>query len=346
MKNVTIKDVAKAAGVSYSTVSRALTGSPEISEETRSRILQICKEMNYTVNTVARSMVKKSTKLLGLIIPSVNNPFMSELAYHIDRQARARGYNIILCNSSRDPELERELFELMIGRQVDGILLSPAGMESYEKLYPYLSRIPTVFIGENLREMPESYVSVDNFRGAQMGVEYLYKLGHREILYFGRRRGSTTHQLRADGYAAACEHYGLTPHYCNNSFSSSSIKYGYQLAKQLFSQELRYTAIFAATDTNALGIMQAAEEVNIRIPGDLSLLGFDNIRDGSLPRIGLSTIEQPKKMLASVAVETLLDKIQNDRDGYSHRILSPALVERSSCAPLRGVTERSFVGKR
>lgn len=346
MKNVTIKDVAKAAGVSYSTVSRALTGSPEISEETRSRILQICKEMNYTVNTVARSMVKKSTKLLGLIIPSVNNPFMSELAYHIDRQARARGYNIILCNSSRDPEQERELFELMIGRQVDGILLSPAGMESYEKLYPYLSRIPTVFIGENLREMPESYVSVDNFRGAQMGVEYLYKLGHREILYFGRRRGSTTHQLRAEGYAAACEHYGLTPHYCNNSFSSSSIKYGYQLAKQLFSQELRYTAIFAATDTNALGIMQAAEEVNIRIPGDLSLLGFDNIRDASLPRIGLSTIEQPKKMLASVAVETLLDKIQNDRDGYSHRILSPALVERSSCAPLRGVTERSFAGKR
>ena len=346
MKNVTIKDVAKAAGVSYSTVSRALTGSPEISEETRSRILQICKEMNYTVNTVARSMVKKSTKLLGLIIPSVNNPFMSELAYHVDRQARARGYNIILCNSSRDPEQERELFELMIGRQVDGILLSPAGMESYEKLYPYLSRIPTVFIGETLREMPESYVSVDNFRGAQMGVEYLYKLGHREILYFGRRRGSMTHQLRAEGYAAACEHYGLTPHYCNNSFSSSSIKYGYQLAKQLFSQELRYTAIFAATDTNALGIMQAAEEVNLRIPGDLSLLGFDNIRDGSLPRIGLSTIEQPKKMLASVAVETLLDKIQNDRDGYSHRILSPALVERSSCAPLHGVTERSFVGKR
>lgn len=346
MKNVTIKDVAKAAGVSYSTVSRALTGSPEISEETRSRILQICKEMNYTVNTVARSMVKKSTKLLGMIIPSVNNPFMSELAYHIDRQARARGYNIILCNSSRDPEQERELFELMIGRQVDGILLSPAGMESYEKLYPYLSRIPTVFIGENLREMPESYVSVDNFRGAQMGVEYLYKLGHREILYFGRRRGSTTHQLRAEGYAAACEHYGLTPHYCNNSFSSSSIKYGYQLAKQLFSQELRYTAIFAATDTNALGIMQAAEEVNIRIPGDLSLLGFDNIRDASLPRIGLSTIEQPKKMLASVAVETLLDKIQNDRDGYSHRILSPALVERTSCAPLRGSAERSFAGKR
>ena len=332
MKNVTIKDVAKAAGVSYSTVSRALTGSPEISEETRERILLLCREMDYTPNTVARSMVMKSTKLLGLILTGVNNPFMSELAYHVDRQARARGYNIILCNSSRDIEQESELFDLMVGRQVDGILLCPAGPESYERLYPALSRVPTVFIGENLREAPESYVSVDNYRGAQMGVEYLYRLGHRDILYFGRRRGSTTHQLRAEGYAAACAAFGLTPRYCNNTFSSTSIKYGYQLARQLFAQERSYTAIFAATDTNALGIMQAAEEIGLRIPKDLSLLGFDNIRDSALPRIELTTVEQPKKMLASVAVDTLIDKIQNEQSGYSHRILSPALIERSSCA--------------
>ena len=334
MKNVTIKDIAKAANVSYSTVSRALSGSPEISDETRKRILQLCKEMNYTANSVARAMVMKSTKLLGLILTDVNNPFMSELAYHIDRQARARGYNIVLCNSSRNIDQERELFELMIGRQVDGVMIFPAGPESYESLRPYLSRIPTVFIGENLREVPESYVSVDNYRGAYIGVEYLYNLGHRDILYFGRRRGSTTHQLRADGYAAACRDLGIMPHYCNNSFPATSIKYGYQLAKQLFAQEKNYTAIFAATDTNALGIMQAAEETGLRIPEDISLLGFDNIRDSGLPRINLTTIEQPKKMMASVAVDSLLDKIQSELAGYSHRILLPALIERSSCAPL------------
>ena len=125
MKNVTIKDVAKAAGVSYSTVSRALSGSPEISVDTRERILQVCKEMNYTANTVARAMVMKSTKLLGLILTGVNNPFMSELAYHIDRQARARGYNIILCNSSRDLEQEKELFELMIAARWTASSWSP-----------------------------------------------------------------------------------------------------------------------------------------------------------------------------------------------------------------------------
>ena len=334
MKSVTIKDVAKAANVSYSTVSRALSGSPEISAETRERILQICKEMNYTANTVARAMVMKSTKLLALILTGVNNPFMSELAYHIDRQARARGYNIVLCNSSRNLDQERELFELMIGRQVDGVMIFPSGPESYESLRPYLARIPTVFIGENLREVPESYVSVDNYRGAYIGVQYLYNLGHRDILYFGRRRGSTTHQLRADGYAAACRDLGIMPHYCNNSFPATSIKYGYQLAKQLFAQEKNYTAIFAATDTNALGIMQAAEETGLRIPEDISLLGFDNIRDSGLPRINLTTIEQPKKMMASVAVDSLLDKIQSELAGYSHRILLPALIERSSCAPL------------
>ena len=331
MKQVTIKDVARAAGVSYSTVSRSLTGSPEISEKTRNRILQLCKEMNYTANAVARSMVMKSTKLLGLIVTDISNPFMSELAYYIDGQARARGYNIVLCNSLRSLEQERSLFELMIGRKVDGVILLPAESESYRNLSALLPRMPTIFVGENLREAPESFVTVDNYRGAYLGVEYLYKLGHRRILYFGKRKGSTTHQLRSDGYHAACRDLGLAPLCLNNTFSSTSIKHGYQLAQQLFSQPLDYTAIFAATDTNALGVIQAAEEKGIRIPQDLSLLGFDNIRDGGLPRIDLTTIEQPKKLLASMAVDSLLDKIENEMSGYTHRVLSPSLVERETC---------------
>ena len=166
MKQVTIKDVARAAGVSYSTVSRSLSGSPEISEKTRNRILQLCREMNYTANAVARSMVMKSTKLLGLIVTDISNPFMSELAYYIDGQTRDRGYNIVLCNSLRSLEQERMLFELMISRKVDGVILLPADSESYHTLEPLLGRVPTVFVGENLRDAAESYVTVDNFRGA------------------------------------------------------------------------------------------------------------------------------------------------------------------------------------
>ncbi len=336
MKRITIKDVAKQAGVSYSTVSRALSGSANVSPDAYQRIIAACKDMNYTVNTVARAMVIKSTKLLGLILPGVNNPYMSELAYHIDRQARNMGYNIILCNSAYDPQQENSLFELMVGRQVDGIILVPVGPESYDNLCERIAQVPTVFVGENMRDAPENYVSVDNFRGAYMGVEYLYSLGHRRILYFGQRKASITHQLRAEGYAAACKDLGLNPQYCNNTFTSSSTKYGYLLAKQMFSQPRNYTAVFASTDTNAFGVMQAAEEVGLRIPEDLSLLGFDNIRDSSLPRINLSTIEQPVKMLASVCVNILVDKIQNNLDGYTHRILMPSLMKRSTCAPLAG----------
>ena len=333
MKNVTIKDVAKAAGVSYSTVSRALSGSPEISVDTRERILQVCKEMNYTANTVARAMVMKSTKLLGLILTGVNNPFMSDLAYHIDRQARARGYNIILCNSSRDLEQEKELFELMIGRQVDGIILVPSGPESYERLRPYLSRLPTVFVGENLREVPESYVSVDNYRGAYIGVEYLYRLGHRDILYFGRRH-TATHQLRAEGYIRACHELGLTPRFFNSEFTRSSINNGYQLARELFAKPVDYTAIFASTDSNALGVLKAADDAHIDIPGHLSLIGFDNISSTALPRIELTTVEQPKRDMAVQAVDMLRDKIENGTQGYVHQILMPTLIRRSTCRDL------------
>lgn len=335
MKRVTIKDVAKVAGVSYATVSRALSGSPEIGEATRERVLAICKDIGYTTNYVARSMVLKQTHLIGLIVANIDNPFMSELAYNIEIHAREKGYNIMLCNSSHDTKLEAEVFELLLGRQVDGIILVPSCTDSYENLKPFISKVPTVFMSENLRDLPASYVTVDNFKGTQIGTEYLYSLGHRKILYLGKRKGSATHQLRADGYADACKRLGMEPSYCNSGSAFSSIQSGYQLAKHLFSKPLRHTAIFAAADSLALGVLSAAEEAGIRVPEDVSLLGFDNIVYAGLPRINLTTIDQPKKTMASLAVDVLLEKIGDSDVGYSHKILTPQLVERGSCAPVK-----------
>ena len=336
MKSVTIKDIAKVAGVSYATVSRALSGSTEIGEETRERVLKICREMGYTTNYVARSMVMKKTKLLGLIVANIDNPFMSELALHIEMRAREQGYNLMLCNSSHDLALEKQVFELLAGRQVDGIILVPSSSDSYANLKPLISRVPTVFVSENLRDLPESYVSVDNYRGTRIGTEYLYAHGHRSILYFGRRKGSMTHQLRAEGYLDACRDLGIEPAVFNSAFPMSSVQAGYQMAKHVFAKPLPYTAIFAATDSLALGVFDAAEEAGVRIPEDLSLIGFDNILYADLPKIHLTTIEQPKKAMASVAVDVLLEKIADESSGYSHRILTPTLIERSSCRDIRG----------
>ncbi|MDL2259238.1 LacI family transcriptional regulator [Eubacteriales bacterium OttesenSCG-928-K08] len=335
MRKVTIKDVAREANVSYATVSRSLSGSPEISEETRARVLKICEEMGYTPNYIARSMVAQNTKVLGLIVAHINNPFMSEIAYHVEATARKRGYNIMLCNSSHDLALEKEVFSLMIGRQVDGVIIMPCKRETYENLKPLLDKTPTVFISENLKDLPESYVAVDNFRGTYIGMEYLYELGHRKICYFGNRQSSTTHALRVQGYKQACTNFGLTPMISSNPYSSSTIAHGYKLALELFAKERNYTAIVAATDTMALGVLQAADEMGVDIPKDISLLGFDNINFTELPKINLSTIEQPKKAMATAAVDMLIDKINNPQSGYSHRILMPTLIRRKSCLDIK-----------
>ena len=330
MKNVTLKDVAKAAGVSYATVSRALSGSSQIGSETRERVLKLCDEMGYTTNFVARSMVTKRTNLIGLVVPSVDNQFMSELAYHAEVSARSHGYNIMLCDSGPDLRQEKTVVKLLLGRQVDGILIVPQSSRSYESLKPYLDQTPTVFLSENLRDQPQSYVAVDNSRGTYLGTQYLYELGHRDILYFGQRQ-STTHQLRAEGYLKACQELGLAPRYFNSEYTRSSIQGGYQLAKELFQKPLDYTAIFASTDSNALGVLTAADELGIDIPGRLSLIGFDNISATALSRIDLTTIDQPKKAMAVQAVDMLRDKIEHGTQGYVHQILLPTLIRRGTC---------------
>lgn len=333
MKSVTLKDVAKAANVSYATVSRALSGSPQIGSDTRERIIKLCDEMGYTTNYVARSMVMKKTDLIGLVVPSIDNQFMSELAYYAEMCARSHGYNIMLCNSGPDLKQEKTVVKLLLGRQVDGILIVPQSPKTYDAIRAYTDQVPTVFLSENLRDQPQSYVAVDNARGTYLGTEYLYSLGHRDILYFGRRH-STTHQLRAEGYIKACQQLGLQQRFYNSEFARSSIDNGYQLAKELFSKPIDYTAIFASTDSNALGILKAADEMKIDIPGRLSVVGFDNIRSTGLPRIDLTTIEQPKRDMAVQAVDMLRDKIEHGTQGYVHQILLPSLIQRGSCRRL------------
>ena len=152
MKSVTLKDVAKAAGVSYATVSRALSGSPQIGSDTRERIIKLCDEMGYTTNYVARSMVMKKTDLIGLVVPSIDNQFMSELAYYAEMSARSHGYNIMLCNSGPDLKQEKTVVKLLLGRQVDGILIVPQSPKTYENIRgPRCSAVRTS--GTSLRAM-------------------------------------------------------------------------------------------------------------------------------------------------------------------------------------------------
>lgn len=330
-KKATIKDVAKAAGVSYATVSRAFSGSPEIGEETRKKVLEISKAMGYLPNTIARSMVVKQTNTIGIIVPSIENDYMSEIISNAELRLKEFGYNIIVCNSLYDPEIEKEAIMLLKGRQVDGFLIIPCTSDNYDSLSPILENLPTVFIGENIKSHPASFISTNNYEGTRMGTDYLYSLGHRRIIYLGARNNSTTHRKRLDGYLSACKDLGIEPCHIDSSFKRSSQQVGYLLAKHLFEKQLTCTAIFCAADSLAIGVMQAADEEGIKIPEDLSLIGFDNLPFTSLPRIDLTTIDQSQGEIADVAVDMLLDQIKNGNTGYIQRILKPTLVERSSC---------------
>ena len=335
MGSITLKDVAKVAGVSYATVSRALSGNPEIGEDTRKRILKLCEEMGYTPNAVARSMAMKKTNIIGLIVASIDNPFMSELTTHIEIYARKRGYNLMVCNSSYDLDLEKQVFSLLMGRKVDGIIMIPIGNESYDSLKTLTAQVPTVFISENMIDLPENYVSVDNTTGMQEATEYLYSLGHRRILYLGARDNSMTHKLRVDGYLDACRKLGIEPNVIRNTQARSSFQVGYALAKEHFSKPFSETAILCAADALAIGVIQAAYEKGIRIPDDLSLMGFDNISFSALPPIDLTTVNQPKQELVISAMDMLLNRIKKPDAPHTKTILSPSLIVRNSCRAIK-----------
>lgn len=340
MKKVTIKDIAKVANVSYTTVSRALSGSPDIGEETRRRIVKIAGEMGYAPNPAARTPESKS---IGLIVSNISSPFTSEIALYVEEQAWAHSYSLILCNSGSNIGKEEAAYRLMLERHVDGIIIHPTYTETYQRIAPYLGRVPTVFMNADLGDLPESYVSIDNYKGSYMGTEYLYTLGHRNIVYFGRRLDKETRQLRYQGYADVCQLYGLKPLCHDCPTDSSSIQQGYVLAKEMFAKFRGFTAVFAATDILALSVLQAADELGIRVPEDLSLLGFDNIAFSALPKINLTTIEQPKQAIAASALNMLLEKIKFPSTQSTHRLLSPSLVIRESCRRIERTQIQSVI---
>lgn len=338
MRRVTIKDIAQKAGVSPTTVSRALNDAPEISEETRRRILSICRETGYRTNLLARSLISNRTHLIGVILSDLANPFHATLAREIETYAQEKDYQVMLCNGRPSDNSIEDLFSFLISQQVDGILLTSASMSAQELVWRFQKTTPIVLIGGCVSDDPErriNAVSTDNLAGGQMAAEYLYRLGHRNVLYFGLRSTSATQTLRHAGFTAAAARLGMQVMTIENRGSTSSIQTGYQLARSFFSQPFSQTAAFAATDLVALGVMQAADELGIGIPQRLSVIGFDNLDYAALPKIRLTTMDQRKPRLARCSVDLLLELIGDyKQDEFTHRLITPQLMERSSCRAL------------
>ena len=328
-KRATIKDVAALAGVSAATVSRALDDRPEISSETKERVRSACAQLGYVPNAAARGLSGHATHTIGLVLPDISNPYFSGMATAIEETAAAHGCRVFLSNSLRKEDRELRAIENLVARQVDGILVNPVSPESQLRHREVLGGLPCVYLGANHDESP-SYVMADNETGAYAAARYLIRLGHRDILFLGGRTTSRTREQRIRGFRRALAEAGLEGRELPAPPNVTLMRqWSYETALELLKGPLP-DAIFAYSDMTALKVLAAAEERGVRIPEDLSMVGYDNIAFGALHRIHLTTVSQHKYQQGQIAVERLLEKINGSR-AHTEDILEPELIIRSTC---------------
>ncbi len=335
MRRVTIKDIAEMAGVSYSSVSRAVNGTGKVSEETRQKILEICEREGYRANSLARNLTQDHTNMIGLIVPGITNPFYAEIIQQVEIQAAREGYNILIRTTLNEEARTESMIVYLMEQQVDGIILATPQEDAIDLIKRYDRFVPMVLVadpGEDADVSSVNVITLNNYEGGRIAAEYLLTLGHRDIAYVGYRKGNHSQARRFLGFADRLKKEGITPRVVENTGNHSSIESGVCCGRQLFQTGNIPSAVFASTDFVALGVIQAAGEQGIRIPDDVSLLGFDNVIYSSLPKIELTTIDHKKDLLASAAADTLIHLIQNPEMGETvHRTIMPSIVCRSSC---------------
>ena len=329
---VTIKDIAKMAGVSITTVSRILNNKEGfISEATREKVLKIVKEQGYTPNSFARSLVTNQSRMLGLILPDIVNPYFPELYRACDDQAQEKGYTLLLCNSDDESEKVKGYMEFLARRGVDGILLASSGvspkLEQIERL-----GVPIVTIDQYLEECSWHVGDIgnDNTYGVYLAVSHLIGRGHEKIGFLCGKEGTFTSKCRYQGYQQAMQEHGLAVQPELICFGEYQHRFGYQKTRELVRQGQSFTALCCMSDTVALGAMAALREEGIRVPKDCAVMGYDNTYISDLIEKPLSTINRFTTDMAKQGVQVLVDYIEGKNKEYVEKILKPTLVVRKT----------------
>lgn len=332
MKRATVRDVAALAGVSTSTVSRALNDHPAISPGTKRAVREACAALNYLPDITAKGLSGHETNTVAIIVPDISNPYFSVLCTAMESRAAERGYRVILANTLHDPAFEREAVEQLLSYRVDGMLVNPCSPSAdYGAL---LGEVPCVYLGSN--HGPDcSFVEADNARGAYEAAQYLQLLGHRDIVFLGGRRGSRTLEQRLEGYRRSMALGGLP---CREltweGEEGRLLSWCGEQAAALFRGGRVPDAFLAYSDMTAVRIIEEAEAFGLHAPEDFSVIGFDNLALGGLPQMGLTTVSQRKFRAGQLAVDRLLEKLAGDRS-RTVDILQPELIIRDTCRKIR-----------
>jgi DNA-binding LacI/PurR family transcriptional regulator len=327
----TIYDIARAVGVTQTTVANALAGRGNVSEATRKRILQCAQEMQYQPNALARGLAKKKTATLGFLLPTIANPFYPEIAEEIERIAQMHDYQMLLCNTHYDFALGKQHLERLVSRWVDGIIVMGSSMDIADIARAFERGLPTVLCDwqENEASPQIPQVKGDFYCAGKLAAEHLLALGHRRVAIIVDEPQQT---LRLEGFRAALQEEGLTLPCAMIQQGHSTLESGYLAAKELLAADQPPTAIFATTDWMAIGALEASREMGLRVPHQLSVLGLDDIVVGAHIHPPLTTIAIPKNQLAQAATEMLLQQVNGTCNYQSPVLISPTLRLRQSTA--------------
>ncbi|QDU14348.1 Catabolite control protein A [Gimesia maris] len=333
-KSITLKEVAEAAGVSVSTASRALSGKAEayrISSATEQSVRDAAKKLQFSPSLLARSLRSQQTKLLGVVLPNVANPFFAAIAREITLAAEADGYSVLLTDSQENSETEARLVEQLQARQIEGLVVCPVGMEEAHLCQLARQKLPLVLIDRGFNNRELVTVTSDHQSGARAAMNELLEAGHRTIGILQGMPETLPNRERLSGVKESLESYSLdfdSSLIAGHHFDEAS---GYQAALHLLSTRPEITALFAFSNQNALGALRAASELGRAIPDDLSLIAFDDFPFAAYLAAPLTSVSQDVNQLGQVAARLLLEQIRSSVPPQQKQYRIPVqLIRRSS----------------
>jgi DNA-binding LacI/PurR family transcriptional regulator len=341
-KQATLSDIAATVGVTPMTVSRVINRNGYVSDETRQKVLQAVKEMNYRSNGLARNLKRQRTDTIGLVLGDISNPYSTELARAVKQACSVRGYNVFVCISEHNAKEDIAAFESLANHSVDGIIVASrannAGNEHLRGIVE--NNVPVVVIGRDFQHESVDYISADNLNGGFQATQHLIDLGHERIGFIGATLSSKNDLKRLQGYLSALEQHDIPvderlitgrKEAVTDVPGYSTEEIGYEGMKRLLSIPNRPTAVFARNDFTAIGAMTAIKEARLKIPEDIAIVGFDDIPLAIHVSPSLSTVRQPLRRQGQIAAELLLRRIENEETpAREEHILDCELIVRES----------------
>lgn len=328
MAPATLKDVAKKCGVSLATASRALNNRSEVSPITRAKVLKAAEEIGYVASSLAKGLWSGETKVIGVLITTIENPFYANVVSGIEKVLKDHSYNILLCSSYEEVDQEWAALTVLLEQRVDGLILAP--VQSKPEVVERLQKnsVPFVLVGRSIPGIDTSYVVCDDFKVGAMAAEHLLEQGHEKVLFINSSRNYSAEQ-RLQGFLTTMQQHGIniSPKWIKTVPANQNAKYS---LFEALDQGLEPSAVFCFCDCMALEILSGLKERGLKVPADIAVMGVDNLNVTEITDPPLTTIDIQNYEMGIRSAEIILKKLQEPGAKHEQIILSPKLVKRNS----------------